>query len=101
MNTKNVIFFGHSLNQMDFGYFKDYFEMLMSNTDKERTLTIITKDEVSRVALLDNLRSMGISVRDVFAHTKVEFILTALLSKDNKEEHERYNNLMTQIDQYY
>lgn len=101
MNTKNVIFFGHSLNQMDFGYFKDYFEMLMSNTDKERTLTIITKDEVSRVALLDNLRSMGISVRDVFAHTKVEFILTALLSEDNKEEHERFNNLMTQIDRYY
>ena len=85
LETKNVIFFGHSLNRMDFGYFEEYFKSLTINTDRERILTIITKNEDSRIALLDNLRSMGISVRDVFSHANVEFILTDSLNNDKKE----------------
>lgn len=81
--AKNVIFFGHSLNQMDFGYFEGYFKLLASNIDKDRRLTIITKDDKSRVSIFDNIRRMGISVRDIYVHTKVEYILTDNL--DNKE----------------
>ena len=100
LQSKNVIFFGHSLNQMDFGYFDDYFKMLASNVDKERTLTIITKDESSRVTILDNIRKMGISVRNIYHHTKVDFILTDLLSQESQQEYERFDNLLKQISQF-
>ena len=97
LQSKNVIFFGHSLNQMDFGYFEVFFKMLAANVDKERTLTFITKDESSRITMLDNIRRMGISVRDIYHHSKVEFILIDRLSKGSKEEHERFDNLLKQI----
>lgn len=96
LQTRNVIFFGHSLNQIDFGYFEEYFKTLSTNTDNERSLTLITKDEKSRVSLLDNLRNMGIDVRDVFTHTKVEIILTDLLD-NNKNEFEKFEKLISKV----
>lgn len=94
--AKNVIFFGHSLNQMDFGYFEEYFKMLASNTDKERTLTIITKNEESRIALFDNIRKMGISIRDIYAHTSTQYILTDMINTDKKES-EKFNKLIESL----
>ena len=94
MNSCNVIFFGHSLNQMDFGYFKGFFKMLESNTDKERALTIITKNEKSRVTLLDNIRKMGISVRDIYSHINVNFILTDKLNSRESDDSRLFNELL-------
>lgn len=98
--AKNVIIFGHSLNQMDFGYFDGYFKLLASNTDKDRRLTIITKDEKSRVSLFDNIRRMGISVRDIYAHTKVENIHTANLNIKESEDSKLFEELLKRIDSY-
>ena len=97
LNSRNVIFFGHSLNQMDFGYFVDYFKMLENNMDEERILTIITKNEESRMALLDNLRYMGITVRDIYAHTKVELILTDNLNNKASEDSISFEDLLNRI----
>ena len=96
LDSKNVIFFGHSLNQMDFGYFEGYFRKLASNTDNNRMLTIITKDETSRITILDNIRKMGFPARDIFAHTNVQFILTDKIDKDMIES-EKYQKLIEQI----
>ena len=82
---------------MDFGYFERYFRLLESNKDPERTLTIITKDEISRIELLDNIRRMDISVRDIFAHVKVDFLLTDLLNKGDKDEQKRFNVILEQL----
>ncbi len=101
LNTRNVIFFGHSLNQMDFGYFKEYFELLASNTDKGRILTLVTKDKDSRIELLDNLRKAGISVRDIYTHITVETILTDELNKTNSESRNNFDNLLRRIDEEY
>jgi hypothetical protein len=81
---------------MDFGYFEGYFKMLTSNIDKEKSITIITKDELSRITILDNIRKMGFSVRDIFAHTNVQFILTNELS-DNVKELEKFENLIKSL----
>ena len=97
LKTEHVIFFGHSLNEMDFGYFKEYFGVLTSNTDKNRKLTIITKDKDSRVTLLDNLRKSNISVRDLFAHTNVEIILTDDIGKDKTESDSLFKELLEDI----
>ena len=97
LSTRNVIFFGHSLNQMDFGYFESYFKLLTTNAGEGRKLTLITKDESSRVALLDNLRKVGISVRDLFAHTQVEIILTDDINNEESESHLNYNELLNNL----
>lgn len=101
LNTRNVIFFGHSLNQMDFGYFEEYFKFLSSNADKERSLIIITKNESSRLSLLDNLRKMGISVRDIFAHTTVKIIHTDNLTSEKSEDSILFNELLTIVEKAY
>lgn len=101
LNTRNVILFGHSLNQMDFGYFKEYFYMLSSNVDKERSLTIITKDESSRLSLLDNLRRMGVSVKDIFAHVKVKILQTDYLKIKDSENSIMFDELLTEVEKSY
>lgn len=100
LQAKNVIIFGHSLNQMDFGYFEGYFKLLASNTDKDRKLTIITKDEQSRVSILDNIRRMGMSVRDIYVHTKVEVILTDNLDNKDSEDSKSFEELLKRIEVY-
>lgn len=99
LNSKNVIIFGHSMNQMDYGYFEGYFKMLCSNVDKERTLTIITKDKSSRVTIQDNLRKMGVSVMNIYAHTQVDYILIDKLNDKNSEDYKKFEELLTQIDE--
>ena len=98
LQTRNVIIFGHSLNKMDFGYFREYFNFLASNTDKDRKLTIITKDDNSRVNLLDNLRKSDISVRDLYAHIHVEIILTDDMVKKKTESEKMFNHLLERIE---
>ena len=98
--TKNVIFFGHSLNQMDFGYFESYFKLLSTNADTRRKLTLITKDENSRVTILDNLRKSGISVRDLFAHTQVDIILTDDIDKEESESNSNFNDLLEKLQDF-
>ena len=83
---------------MDFGYFREYFEYLTYNSDRDRQLTIITKDSKSRMTLLDNLRKSGISVRDVFAHTNVEIILTDEIKKKNTESEKLFRVLLERIE---
>lgn len=95
LSARNVIIFGHSLNKIDFGYFDKYFSMLASNDDKDRTLTIITKDESSRINILDNLRNMGIPVRDIFAHTNIQFVLTNSLYE--KAEYSKFEKMIGSI----
>jgi len=98
LKTEHVIFFGHSLNEMDFGYFKEYFGVLTSNTDKNRKLTIITKNKDSRVTLLDNLRKSKISVRDLFAHTNVKIILTDDIGKKKTDSNNLFKELLKEIE---
>ena len=95
--AKNVVIFGHSLNLMDFGYFKEYFKVLLTNSDKKRCLTIITKDILSRISLLDNLRIAGISVVDMFAHTNVKIILTDDIGNKSTESDEIFCKLLKNI----
>ena len=98
LNTEHVIFYGHSLNKMDFGYFREFFNCLASNQDTKRKLTIFTKNKESRVSLLDNLRMAGVSVRDIFAHTNVEIILTDDIGRKDTESEKRFYNLLERIE---
>jgi hypothetical protein len=50
----HVVFFGHSINGMDFPYFKDYFWQLVEMRipqEEKRHITIITYDERSAMQI--------------------------------------------------
>lgn len=97
MASQHVIIFGHSLNKMDSGYFEEYFHSLITNSDSNRKLTIITKDVESRLSLLDNLRQMNISVLKMFAHTNVEFILTSNTEAEESSDSVLFKKLLERL----
>lgn len=56
-----VVFFGHSLGDIDYPYFKDFFEKQSHcyNSNDCKYITIFTKDNNSRIQILEQLRSMN------------------------------------------
>ena len=60
--AEEVVFFGHSLGEIDYSYFRTFFKNICreENTSHDRkTVTIFTKDESSRLAILRQLREMN------------------------------------------
>lgn len=56
-----VTFFGHSLGDMDYPYFKDFFftQSNCANRNDKKRITIFTKDNASRLQILEQLREMN------------------------------------------
>ncbi len=56
-----VVFFGHSLGDMDYPYFRDFFytQSHCSNRKDGKRITIFTKDNYSRLQILEQLRLMN------------------------------------------
>lgn len=56
-----VAFFGHSLGDMDYPYFLDFFnaQSHCSNRKDGKRITIFTKDNSSRIQILEQLRKMN------------------------------------------
>lgn len=99
-NTDNVIFFGHSINGMDFPYFKDYF-LNLSDLSAEKSemkhITIITKDESSEMQIKDNFRRNGIDVRTLFNRVDLEFIMTDGIYNGKQREIDKLEKLRSQL----
>lgn len=61
-NSKDVVFFGHSLGEQDYHYFQDFFRRQCRDDMKEKDkckITFFTKDDDSRLKLISQLRSMN------------------------------------------
>lgn len=86
LNSQEVIFYGHSMNSIDMGYFEEYFHQMEVNTDDTKQIIIITYDDDSKRAFFDNLRKNHIDVRKLFTHTKIIVIRTKRISEDEKSE---------------
>lgn len=56
-----VVFFGHSLGETDYPYFEDFFENQSQCVERKdsKHITIFTKDNKSRIQILDQLRIMN------------------------------------------
>jgi len=96
-NADEVIFFGHSINGMDFPYFKEYFRMLSQRNDpeeKKRRVTIITYDETSSSQIKDNMRFNGIDVRTLYNRVKLDFILTKDINDGSDFQTKKLSNLL-------
>lgn len=97
-NSQEVIFFGHSLNNIDIGYFEEYFIMMETNEDQNKRITIVTYDEDSKQQLFDNLRKSNISVQKLFTHSQVEIVRTNFVD-DNLENADTtaFNELLKRL----
>ena len=98
LEAKEIIFFGHSINEMDFCYFKEFFKVASASPNPIRHLTIITYDDDSERTIKDNIRNQGISVSDLYSNLwTFEFIHTQKVYEKNGEEIKKWNGLMERL----
>ncbi len=98
LEAKEIIFFGHSINEMDFCYFKEFFRVVSASPNPIRHLTIITYDNESERNIKDNIRNQGISVTDLYNNLwTYDFIHTSKLYANDEEETKRWNGMIERI----
>lgn len=98
LGAKEVIFFGHSINEMDFGYFREFFKAASAAPEPIRHLTIITYDEESERNIKDNIRNQGISVTDLYNNLwTFDFIHTKNVYAGEKEDVDKWNGMMNRL----
>ncbi len=98
LEAKEIIFFGHSINEMDFCYFKEFFKAASASPNPIRHLTIITYDEESERNIKDNIRNQGISVTDLYNNLwTLEFIHTQKVYENDEKEIKKWNTLITRL----
>ena len=98
LEAKEIIFFGHSINEMDFGYFKEFFKVASASPIPIRHLTIITYDDESERNIKDNIRNQGISVSDLYSNLwTFDIIKTSKLYDNNAEEGKKCSEFLERL----
>ena len=98
LQAKEIIFFGHSVNEMDFCYFKEFFKVASASPTPTRHLTFITLDEESERAIKDNIRNQGISVSDLYSNLEtLNFIHTKNYYAKKENEVKKWNEIMARL----
>lgn len=97
----DVVIFGHSLNVIDSVYFIDFFKSLCKKDDsnRHRSLTIITKNDDSISDIKASIGEVGIVVTDLQSYCNVRFISTAKYEAGDYEEKAKVNGLINRIKQ--
>lgn len=94
LKATNIVFFGHSVNEMDFSYFREFFKAASSSPAPNKQVTFITFNEESERNIKDNIRNQGISVSDLYNNLgELVFIHSQKVYKGDKVEIDNY--LMT------
>jgi len=98
LEAKEIIFYGHSVNEMDFGYFREFFKAVSSAPKPVRHLTFITLNEKSERSIKDNIRNQGISVTDLYNNLETfTFIHTEKLYKQDTKEAQKWDDMFKRI----
>lgn len=84
--ANELVIFGHSVNGMDFDYFRDFFLKQAGEKGdfKKKRITIFTYDENSDSHIRNSIRKIGINPRQLFNRNELCFIHTKLLSEGDK-----------------
>lgn len=98
LEAKEIIFFGHSINEMDFGYFKEFFKAASASPNPIRHLTIVTYNDESERNIKDNIRNQGISVTDLYSNLwTFDIIHTSKLYDHDEKENKKWNEMIARI----
>lgn len=96
--AKEIIVFGHSVNEMDFRYFKAFLTTLSTTPNPSKHLTIITYDEASERNIKDNIQSQGVSVTGLYNNLRTfEFIHTKEYNKGDETEKQKVKDLFVRL----
>ena len=98
IDSDEVIFFGHSLNPMDFSFFKPYFDYITKYSSLEKSLTFVTFDDNSALSIKNNLKKQCYDVRALYDHlSNLNFIRTHTWNECNIDDITIYNQLIQRI----
>lgn len=98
-NARDVVFFGHSINGMDFPYFKNFFvkQSGMNGECKRKNITIFTYDENSDMQIRDSIRGAQVDVTQLFHRNDINFIQTKQLYAKDEIEEEKFQAFIERI----
>lgn len=91
------IFFGHSLNGMDYSYFSSLFGQLSNNSLSTSRLTIIAKNEDDENRFKNFLRKEYISLQGLYSNSIPTFILTDEVYKKSEDEMKKVEELFERL----
>ena len=99
--ANEIVFWGHSINGMDFPYFKDFFmkQSQPSKGRKRKRMTIFTYDGESEENIRHNFREEGINPRDLFSRNDLSIIETKLLDEGDEHEEEKFDIFLSHLEE--
>lgn len=91
--ANEIVFFGHSINGMDFPYFKDFFikQSGMAGDYKRKNITIFTYNDDSDIQIRNSIRRAKVDLTQLFRRNNIQFIQTKRLYDEDAVEVEKYN----------
>lgn len=100
LNDKDeYVFFGHSLNGMDYTYFSSLFSALTISHHVPPRLTIITKSVEDEDRFKIFLRKSHVSLQGLYSNSIPTFILTDEVYRQNEGEQNKFDALMSRINE--
>lgn len=88
----DIIFFGHSVNGMDFPYFKDFFikQSGMAGEYKSKHITIFTYDDDSNQQIRNSIRNAQVDLTQLFRRNDIIIIQTKQMYDNDKNELQKF-----------
>lgn len=96
IEAEEVIFFGHSMNWMDYCYFEDYFKFIGSPQGMPVRLTFITLDEKSERQIRDNIGEETIIALHNYLKS-IDFIHTELVKNGKEKDCKDWESLLNRL----
>ena len=96
----DIIFFGHSINGMDFPYFRDFFikQSGMDGEYKSKHITVFTYDDTSNQQIRNSIRNAQVDLTQLFRRNDIKFIQTKQLYEQDKNEMLKFDLFIQRLD---
>ena len=95
----DIIFFGHSINGMDFPYFKDFLikQSGMGGEYKNKHITIFTYDDDSNQQIRNSIRNAQVDLTQLFRRNDINIIQTKQLYDNDKIELQKFEAFIKRL----
>lgn len=96
----DIIFFGHSINGMDFPYFEDFFikQCGMNGEYKSKHITIFTYDEEADYQIRNSIRNAQVPLNQLFLRNDIKIIQTKHLYDSDKNENQKFEAFVKRLE---
>lgn len=97
--ASDIIFFGQSINGMDFPYFRDFFikQSGMDGEYKRKKITVFTYDDSSDMQIRNSIRRAQVDLTQLFRRNDINFIQTKRLYDKDEVESDKFKTFIETI----